>query len=155
MNRPRHRPEVHQKMKPPSALLMAMEGRAMFEWASYAMSWPLLKKAPRGDGHPVLVLPGLVAGDRSTFPLRRFLSHLGYEAYPWEQGLNVGPRDHVIKGLVDRVRDIQKTHGQKVTLIGWSLGGAMANAMALRMPERIRLAHPTYLASPPTIHPCG
>ncbi len=153
MNRPRHRPEVHQKMKPPSALLMAMEGRAMFEWASYAMSWPLLKKAPRGDGHPVLVLPGLVAGDRSTFPLRRFLSHLGYEAYPWEQGLNVGPRDHVIKGLVDRVRDIQKTHGQKVTLIGWSLGGAMANAMALRMPERIRQV--VTLGSPLTGHPKG
>ena len=80
-------------MKPPSALLFAMEGRAMFEWASYGLAWPWLKKAPRGDGHPVLVLPGLVAGDRSTYPLRRFLTHLGYETYPWQQGLNVGPRD--------------------------------------------------------------
>lgn len=153
MNRPRHRPEVHQKMKPPSALLLAMEARAMFEWASYAVAWPWLKKAPSGDGHPVLVLPGLVAGDRSTYPLRRFLSHLGYAAHPWEQGLNFGPRDHVIKGLVDRVRALQKEHGQKVTLIGWSLGGAMANALALRMPERIRQV--VTLGSPLTGHPKG
>ncbi len=155
MNHPRPRPppKTHKPMKPPSPLLLAMEGRAMFEWASYGLAWPWLKTAPRGDGHPVLVLPGLVAGDRSTYPLRRFLSHLGYEAYPWQQGLNVGPRDHVIKGLLDRVRSIQKEHEQKVTLIGWSLGGAMANALALRMPERIRQV--VTLGSPLTGHPKG
>ncbi len=125
----------------------------MIEWASFALTWPWLKNAARGDGHPVLVLPGLAAGDRSTYPLRRFLSHLGYEVYPWELGLNLGPRDHVIKGLVDKVRVIQKEHGQKVSLVGWSLGGAMANAMALRMPERIRQV--VTLGSPLTGHPKG
>jgi hypothetical protein len=78
-------------MKSPSALLLAMEGRAMFEWASFAFAWPLLKTAPRGDGHPVLVLPGLCAGDNSTIPLRKFLAELGYVAEPWRQGLNFGP----------------------------------------------------------------
>ena len=134
----RKRPQTHETMKPPSPLLLAMEGRAMFEWASYALAWPWLKTAPRGDGHPVLVLPGLVAGDNSTWPLRRFLSHLGYAAYPWELGPNFGPRDHVIKGLVDKVRLLQDKHGQKVSLVGWSLGGAMAHALAQRMPQRIR-----------------
>ena len=71
------RPKTQKTLKPPSALLFAMEGRAMFEWASFGLAWPWLKTASRGDGHPVLVLPGLVAGDRSTYPLRRFLSHLG------------------------------------------------------------------------------
>lgn len=147
------RPCTHEPLKSPSALLLAMEGRAMIEWASFALTWPWLKNAVRGDGHPVLVLPGLAAGDRSTYPLRRFLSHLGYQVYPWELGLNLGPRDHVIKGLVDKVRAIQKEHGQKVSLVGWSLGGAMANAMALRMPERIRQV--VTLGSPLTGHPKG
>ncbi|KFN43469.1 esterase/lipase family protein [Arenimonas oryziterrae] len=140
-------------MKPPSPLLLAMEGRAMFEWASFALAWPWLKNAPRGDGHPVLVLPGLVAGDHSTWPLRRFLSQLGYAASPWEQGPNFGPRDHIIKGLVDKVRFLQDKHGQKVSLVGWSLGGAMANALALRMPDRIRQV--VTLGSPLTGHPKG
>lgn len=147
------RPGTNEILKSPSALLLAMEGRAMLEWASFALAWPLLKHAPRGDGHPVMVLPGLCAGDHSTYPLRRFLGHLGYETYPWKQGLNFGPRDHVIKGLVDQVRSVQKRHGQKVTVVGWSLGGAMANALALRMPERIRQV--VTLGSPLTGHPKG
>ncbi|MEO8159928.1 MAG: alpha/beta fold hydrolase [Arenimonas sp.] len=131
-------PRRSAPLKPPSSLLLAMEGRAMLEWAAFALSWPLLRSAPRGDGHPVLVLPGLCAGDHSTVPLRRFLGHLGYDAQPWGQGLNFGPRDHVIRGLVDQVRGMQREHGRKVTLVGWSLGGAMAHALALRMPKRIR-----------------
>ena len=147
------RPTTHETLKSPSALLMAMEGRAVWEWTSLALAWPFLKSAPRGDGHPVMVLPGLCAGDGSTVPLRRFLDRLGYATYPWDLGLNFGPRDHVIKGMVDRVRSVQKKHKQKVTLVGWSLGGAMANAMALRMPERVRQV--VTLGSPLTGHPKG
>jgi pimeloyl-ACP methyl ester carboxylesterase len=132
---------------------MALEGRAVFEWGSYLAAWPVLKQAPRGDGHPVLVLPGLIAGDRSTYPIRRYLSRLGYSPYKWEQGLNFGPRDHVIKGLVDRVRELQAAHGQKISIVGWSMGGAMANALALRMPDRIRSV--ITLGSPHTGHPKG
>lgn len=149
----RRRPDTHESLKSPSALLMAMEGRAMLEWASYALTWPWLRNAPRGDAHPVLVLPGLCAGDHSTYPLRRFLNHLGYTAYPWQQGLNLGPRDHVVKGMVDQVRAIQKAHKRKVSIVGWSLGGAMANALALRMPERVRQV--VTLGSPLTGHPRG
>jgi pimeloyl-ACP methyl ester carboxylesterase len=135
---PAPKPRRSAPLKPPSNLLLAMEGRAMLEWASFALAWPLLKNAPRGDGHPVLVLPGLCAGDNTTVPLRRFLSHLGYDARPWGQGLNFGPRDHVIRGMVDLVRRMEDEHGRKVSLVGWSLGGAMAHALALRMPKRIR-----------------
>ena len=147
------RPATNETLKAPSVLLLAMEGRAMFEWASFAVAWPLLKSAPRGDGHPVLVLPGLIAGDTSTAPLRRFLCSLGYDAQPWGQGLNFGPRDHVIKGMVDQVRALQKKHKKKVSIVGWSLGGAMANALALRMPERVRQV--VTLGSPLTGHPKG
>lgn len=148
------RPKTHQVLKSPSLLCMALEGRAVFEWGSYLAAWPVLKNAPRGDGHPVLVLPGLIAGDRSTFPIRRYLDRLGYSVYKWEQGLNFGPRDHVIKGLVDKIRQMQDEHdNQKISIVGWSLGGAMANALALSMPERIRSV--ITLGSPHTGHPKG
>ena len=150
---PKLKPRRSRPLKPPSRLLLAMEGRAMLEWASFALAWPLLKNAPRGDGHPVLVLPGLCAGDHSTIPLRRFLAHLGYDAQPWEQGLNFGPRDHVIRGMVDKVRKLEREHGRKVSLVGWSLGGAMAHALALRMPQRIRQV--VTLGSPLGGHPTG
>lgn len=125
-------------LRAPSPLLLAMEGRAAFEWAACALAWPWLRRAPRGDGHPVLVLPGLMAGDLSTWPLRAFLAQCGYVAYPWELGLNVGPRDGIVGGIVERVRDIQKHHKRKLSLIGWSLGGAMAHALAARMPSKVR-----------------
>jgi pimeloyl-ACP methyl ester carboxylesterase len=124
--------------KPPSRLLLALETRAVLEWASLPLAWPWLKRAPRGDGHPVLVLPGLLAGDGSTWPLRRFLDELGYVTYPWELGTNFGPRGETMPKLLRRLRNIAKRHRRRVSLIGWSLGGAMARALAARLPERTR-----------------
>ena len=129
-------PEV--PMRAPSALLLAMEGRAFFEWTAFVATWPLLTRAAKGDGHPVLVLPGLTAGDASTWPLRRFLESRGYAVYPWELGLNRGPRDGVVRKLLTRIRSIQREHGRKLSLVGWSLGGAMARALAVREPSRVR-----------------
>jgi pimeloyl-ACP methyl ester carboxylesterase len=122
----------------PSRLLLALEGRAVFEWASFALAWPWLKRAPKGDGHPVLVLPGLVAGDGSTWPLRKYLEELGYTAYPWKLGVNFGPRGETVPKLLARVRQIQRKHDRKVSLIGWSLGGAMARALGAQLPELVR-----------------
>lgn len=137
--------------RPPSLLLLAMEGRAVFEWASYALSWPLHRSAPSGDGHPVMVLPGLIASDNSTWPLRAFLERCGYSVYPWTLGMNRGPVGDVVRRLTDRVRDIEGRHGRKMSLIGWSLGGAMAHALGLAMPERIRSV--ITLGSPLRGHP--
>jgi pimeloyl-ACP methyl ester carboxylesterase len=115
-----------------------MEGRALIEWTAWLMARPWFSLAPAGDGHPVLVLPGLIAGDGSTWPLRRFLETLGYAAYPWEQGINRGPRDGLLPRLVNRIESLESRHGSPVSLIGWSLGGAMARSLAFRMPERVR-----------------
>jgi len=56
--------------RPPSRLLLLSEGRAFFELGAGVALWPLLQLAPRGDGHPVLVLPGFLASDVSTLFLR-------------------------------------------------------------------------------------
>jgi len=131
-------PVVEAPLSPPSWLNLALEGRALIEWTAWWMARPWFGRAPAGDGHPVLVLPGLVAGDSSTWPLRRFLETLGYAAYPWEQGINRGPRPGLLPRMIERIERLEDRHGEQVSLIGWSLGGAMARALAFRMPERVR-----------------
>lgn len=93
---------------------------------------------PEGDGHPVMVLPGLMGGPASTEFLRRWLSDRGYAAYDWgfgiNRGLQVGLEDH----LHERLETISARHGSNVSLIGWSAGGIYAREMAREDPELVR-----------------
>ena len=127
-----------QTLRPPSKTLMFLEGRAIHEFGAFLGALPLLSLAPRGDGHPVLVLPGLVASDTSTQPLRDFLNNRGYAAHGWRQGRNFGLRDGVREAIVDVVQELNDSHGRKVSLVGWSLGGLYARQLAKVMPERVR-----------------
>lgn len=129
-----------QTLRPPSRLLFALELRTFPELGGFLASLPLLTAvAPRGDGHPVLVLPGLVTSDRSTVPLRTFLKSKGYAAYGWDQGRNYGPLPGVERKMVERVEQLFDKHGRKVSLVGWSLGGIYARQLAKVMPDKVRL----------------
>jgi pimeloyl-ACP methyl ester carboxylesterase len=127
-----------QTLRPPSRTLMFLEGRAFSELGAFLGALPLLSLAPKGDGHPVLVLPGLVASDTSTRPLRSFLKSKGYAVSGWRQGRNLGLRDGVQHAMVDLVHELNDTHGRKVSLVGWSLGGLYARQLAKMMPDRVR-----------------
>jgi pimeloyl-ACP methyl ester carboxylesterase len=127
-----------QTLSPPSKTLMFMEGRAISELGAFLGALPLLSLAPRGDGHPVLVLPGLVASDTSTRPLRSFLKGRGYAVSGWRQGRNLGLRDGVQDGMVDLVQELSDTEGRKISLVGWSLGGLYARQLAKMLPDRVR-----------------
>ena len=127
-----------QTLRPPSRTLMLLESRAISEFGAFLSTLPLLSFAPRGDGHPVLVLPGLVASDTSTRPLRSFLTSRGYAASGWRQGRNYGLRSGVQEGMLDLVRELSDTHGRKVSLVGWSLGGLYARQLAKMIPDRVR-----------------
>ncbi|HMM93267.1 esterase/lipase family protein [Bradyrhizobium sp.] len=127
-----------QTLAPPSKTLMFLEGRAISELGAFLGALPLLSLAPRGDGHPVLVLPGLVASDVSTRPLRAFLRTRGYAVSGWKQGRNLGLRHGVQDGMVDLLQEMNDIHGRKVSLVGWSLGGLYARQLAKMMPERVR-----------------
>lgn len=103
-------------------------------------AWPDLMKAPRGDGRPVMVLPGLVNADRSNIVMRHYLRALGYRVEGWRLGRNLGQRAIGADGgkLIARVREMADRAGEPVTLIGVSLGGVMARFVAHREPALVR-----------------
>lgn len=117
----------------------ALEGqRAFAEWLAYFPAARLLERAPRGDGHPVLVVPGFMASDESTGILRRYLKRLGHASHPWLLGRNLGSPNFVRERLVDRAAELYARYEQKISIVGWSLGGIYAREIAKLMPTRVR-----------------
>jgi hypothetical protein len=126
-------------MKRPSRLMAITDPvRAAGEMATSISLLTVLPLLPKGDGHPVFVLPGFMAGDRSTWVLRRTLSAQGYEVYPWSLGRNLGPTPEVVEGIPARLREIFDRHGEPVSIVGQSLGGIYARVQAARHPEIVR-----------------
>lgn len=126
--------------RPPLPFAFMEAGRALSEMALLPVAELPLSRAPRGDGHPVIVCPGFLTSDRSTGLLRRFINSKGYEAHGWRQGRNLGPGEAGgnINQLAEWVITVFRQSRRKVTLIGWSLGGVMARELAKQMPDQIR-----------------
>jgi pimeloyl-ACP methyl ester carboxylesterase len=130
--------EGSQELRRPPLALTLLEGRGVLEWAATYAARDILSSAPQGDDHPVILLPGFLASDRSTAPLRKFLTHLGYDARGWGQGQNLG-RFYKMRTILEAyVDDVYAQTGQKISLIGWSLGGVFARHLALVRPDKIR-----------------
>jgi pimeloyl-ACP methyl ester carboxylesterase len=138
-------------IKPPNAFLFALESRAPWEFGASIASFPLMRLAPRGDGHAVVVFPGLAASDLSTLPLRAFLRERGYRPHGWDLRTNFGPREGVLAQSIERVRMIRHMSGRKVSLIGWSLGGVYAREIAKLLSDDVRCV--ITLGTPFTGHP--
>jgi hypothetical protein len=127
-----------EPITPPSPALLALEGRAWIEFAALLATWPILTRAPRGDGHPVLILPGWLASDVSTRALRWYLRDRGYHAHGWRLGRNHGPSSETVTGLATRLRELRERHGRRISLIGWSLGGIYARELARHFQDDVR-----------------
>jgi pimeloyl-ACP methyl ester carboxylesterase len=112
----------------------------------------LIREHRGGDGHPVLVLPGYGGADGSTALLRYFLGQIGYRVFALELGRNVEDSDSRIKSVDDatrfrqqmveavleRIRDIHTRTGEKLSLVGWSMGGLYALDAARELPAATR-----------------
>lgn len=131
-------PSGRNRARPPHRLLALAEGRAVFELAAFIVTRPLLAMLPRGDGHPVLVLPGFLASDGSTAPLRGLLGSLGYAPHGWGLGRNVRLSNQRVHAMEARLLAIHRDSGRRVSLIGWSLGGVFARELAKLYPQAVR-----------------
>ena len=124
-------------VRAPSFRLSILESRALAELGAFVATSPFLRVAGRGDRHPVLVLPGFMADDRSTVPLRWTLRNQGYWVHGWRLGTNI-PTQARLDGLRDRLSDLYQRHGNPVSLVGWSLGGILARELARETPHQVR-----------------
>ena len=140
-----------EALKPPSKALLFLEWRALHELGAFAATWPLLRLAPRGDGQPVLVIPGLVASDVSTRPLRSFLKSHGYPVHGWGLGRNFGLRPGVQDNMMSRLDELYRRYERKISIVGWSLGGVYARQLAKLVPQQVRQV--ITLGSPFAGHP--
>ena len=101
---------------------------------------PFLRKfqcTQKGDGHPVIVIPGFMGNDSSVKLLSGFLNKHGYQSQTWGLGMNFGNLKDV-EELSRRIEKLFQAKGEKISLIGWSLGGVYARQIAKRHPEKIR-----------------
>ncbi len=132
--------EPEPYVPPPRALLALTEAhRAAVEMLTLGFTRRyLFKLAPRGDGHPVMVLPGFMGDDGYNSALRRFLSRLDYSVHGWGMGRNLGPRDGVLEGLEERLFYLSDRYRGPVSMVGHSLGGIFARELAREYPDRVR-----------------
>jgi|SRR5690242_3259235 pimeloyl-ACP methyl ester carboxylesterase len=148
-----------QASAPSMGLLFSEPVRGLAGFASMPLAASWLMSAPRGDGHGVLVLPGLLASDVSTAMMRRFLRRLGYQAAGWSLGRNRGPTERVIDALPRELSALAGRTSQPVSVIGWSLGGIYARELARRHPSQVRqvitLGSPFALTDPRQSHADG
>jgi pimeloyl-ACP methyl ester carboxylesterase len=124
---------------PSLALLGAEPFRAAMEFARNTFESP--DRTKRGDGHPVVIFPGLGADGSSVATLREHCRSLGYAAFDWGQGFNIGPQGDIdawLRTLKSQVMDLLAGHTQTASLIGWSLGGLYARELGKLMAPRIR-----------------
>lgn len=136
---------------PSLCLALSELHRSAAELATVPVAWPWMRKVPKGQGEPILLLPPFTTADWSTSLLRKYLASIGYTPYKWRQGTNVNAlhlRDYsgamnsmetALAGLNTRLPKISERHqGKPVTLIGWSLGGVLARKLASQRPDLVK-----------------
>jgi pimeloyl-ACP methyl ester carboxylesterase len=126
-------------VKAPSLSRFATEGGGLLDIPALLAPAPFLATAPRGQPHPVMVLPGLGADDTSTIAIRGFLERLGYKVQGWGRGRNVRAPDSDLVSIAEQVKKLHAESGEKVSLIGWSRGGIIAREVARHVPDAVRL----------------
>jgi len=135
----RSRQEENAIPGPPPRLALLLEPAGLLEPIRLAARSRQLSGLPRGDGAPVMVLPGFGTGDAATWALRRFLAYLGYDVQGWGLGRNHGRVPELLLQVIAALEDLAARHGRPVHLVGWSLGGYIAREAARDRPDLVTL----------------
>lgn len=131
-------PRRERPIAAPGLLGLLGELRAPLEAAAFLLGPDVTRGLPRGDGHPVLLLPPFGLDGAAMQPLARALDRLGYAVHDWGEGRCLGLRQRTAKRLLDRLADLHRRHGRTVSLIGWSAGGLYARELARARPDLVR-----------------
>ncbi len=123
----------------PSLGLLAAELGFFTSFARGSLAQKRLARAyaDKADGRPIMLVPGFLSKPAHMFVLRNVLTAAGHPVSDWGMGRNPGMSQDYLDGLVANLARAADRHGQKVTLIGWSLGGVYAREAAKRLPDAI------------------
>lgn len=130
--------DENEPIEPPLPSGVLREIRGLVELPRLLLRFPDLARQPRGQGQPVLILPGYGAGDGSTAILKAYLRLLGYRARGWGLGRNTGAVSELFPRILKRLASLARRSNQEVRLIGWSLGGYLARELARERPDLVR-----------------
>jgi hypothetical protein len=125
-------------IRPPHLGCVVMEAKAMLEPGKLLLHAPCLLRQPRGDGGPVLVLPGFGTGNASTALLRLYLTMMNHDVRGWKSGTNTGTPYKLVPEVIKHVLHVNKKTGRPVALVGWSWGGFLARETAREFPGKVR-----------------
>lgn len=129
---------AEHSIKKPRLLYTLCEARVPFEIGAQLLSRRLYeKRLPRGEGRPVLVIPGFGGGDMSTAVLRQTLQRLGYQPIGWGMGRNMGSTNKNREHLRSELKRLFSESGRKVSIVGWSLGGIYARELGRSYPKYV------------------
>ena len=133
-----------------------LEGRVWLEYARLLRSpvYAGVDVAP-GDGDPVMLIPGFMAGDSSLDVLRAWLRRNGYRPLRSGIALNVASSELLVQRIGSRLGHEFRKNGRRVTLVGQSRGGVLALGLALRHPEMVEqvVALGSPISDPLDVHP--
>jgi pimeloyl-ACP methyl ester carboxylesterase len=121
----------------PRSRSLLREVRMARELPRLLLGSPRLASAPRGNGDPVLLVPGIGSDDWATAPLRAYLRRLGHDARGWGLGRNHGDVEPLVTDVANVVASWHASAGRPVHLVGWSLGGVVAREVARAHPDRV------------------
>lgn len=91
----------------------------------------------RGEGRPVLLIPGFLAGDYTLLTMYRWLRRFGYRPRMSGISFNVGASNDLVRTIEGRLVKTYELTGMKTTIIGQSRGGLLAKVVGDRNPKLV------------------
>lgn len=111
------------------------EWKAIFQIGRLCLNYKRLVKQQQGKKQRIILFPGFRSTEASIYPIKHFLTRIGYAPEYWGLGLNSGDVEECRDSMIEKL--MKENKAGKVDLVGWSLGGVIAREVARSIPEKI------------------